>query len=36
MDTYLTVPDGVNSLGSYGWSTRIHGLRCRNFESGND
>ncbi|CBX90648.1 hypothetical protein LEMA_P056820.1 [Plenodomus lingam JN3] len=36
MDTYLTVPDGVNNLGSYGWATRIHGLRCRNFDLGDD
>lgn len=36
IDEYLTVPDGVNNLGSIGWGTRIHGLRCRNFQPGDD
>lgn len=36
LDKYLTVPDGVNNLGSIGWGTRIHGLRCRNFDPGDD
>ncbi|XP_014553974.1 hypothetical protein COCVIDRAFT_40110 [Bipolaris victoriae FI3] len=36
MDSYLTVPDGVNNLGSIGWGTKIHGLKCRNFASTDD
>lgn len=35
-DAYLAIPDGVNSLGSHGWGTRIHGIRCHNAEFGND
>lgn len=34
MDEYLTIADGVNNLGSIGWGTSIHGLRCRNFDPG--
>lgn len=29
----LTIPDGVNNLASIGWGTRIHGLKCHNFQS---
>ncbi|KAH7382367.1 hypothetical protein DE146DRAFT_668606 [Phaeosphaeria sp. MPI-PUGE-AT-0046c] len=29
----LTVPDGVNNLASIDWGTRIHGLRCDNFQN---
>ncbi|KAH7359574.1 hypothetical protein BKA66DRAFT_515247 [Pyrenochaeta sp. MPI-SDFR-AT-0127] len=36
MDQYLTIADGVNNLGSIDWGTRIHGLRCRNFEPVDD
>ncbi|CAO2652794.1 Nn.00g022050.m01.CDS01 [Neocucurbitaria sp. VM-36] len=32
MDQYLAIADGVNNLGSIGWGTRIHGLRCRNYQ----
>jgi hypothetical protein len=31
-DDFLTIPDGVNNLGSVGWGTRIRGLKCRNFQ----
>jgi hypothetical protein len=31
-DDFLTIPDGVNNLGSIGWGTRIRGLKCRNFQ----
>ncbi|KAF1830246.1 hypothetical protein BDW02DRAFT_573243 [Decorospora gaudefroyi] len=30
LDSFLSIPDGANNLGSIGWGTRIHGLRCRN------
>ncbi|EMD64655.1 hypothetical protein COCSADRAFT_36029 [Bipolaris sorokiniana ND90Pr] len=36
MDSYLTVPDGVNNLGSIDWGTKIHSLKCRNFASTDD
>ena len=36
MDQYLTIADGVNNLGSIGWGTKIHGLRCRNFQPDDD
>lgn len=36
MDEYLTIADGVNNLGSIDWGTRIHSLRCRNFEPDDD
>ncbi|USP74693.1 hypothetical protein yc1106_01967 [Curvularia clavata] len=36
LDQYLTVPDGVNNLGSIGWGTKIHSLKCRNFASNAD
>ncbi|KAF2125228.1 hypothetical protein P153DRAFT_325808 [Dothidotthia symphoricarpi CBS 119687] len=29
-DQYLSLPDGVNNLGSIGWGTRIHSLKCKN------
>ncbi|KNG52235.1 hypothetical protein DDE82_006192 [Stemphylium lycopersici] len=36
MDQYLSIADGANNLGSIGWGTKIHGLKCRNFESKHD
>lgn len=32
MDDYLIIADGVNNLGSIGWSDKIRGIKCRNFE----
>lgn len=36
MDQYLAISDGVNNLGSIGWGTKIHGVKCRNFASPDD
>ncbi|RMZ73429.1 hypothetical protein GMOD_00007937 [Pyrenophora seminiperda CCB06] len=36
MDQYLMIADGANNLGSIGWGTRIHGLKCRNMDSHDD
>ncbi|KAL1800770.1 hypothetical protein ACET3X_001112 [Alternaria dauci] len=32
MDRYLAISDGTNNLGSIGWGTKIHGLKCCNRE----
>lgn len=34
MEHYLTIADGANNLASIEWGTRIHSLRCRNFDPG--
>jgi len=36
LDQYLSIADGANNLGSIGWGTKIHGLKCRNFQSEDD
>ncbi|KAA8622811.1 hypothetical protein PtrSN002B_011174 [Pyrenophora tritici-repentis] len=36
MDQYLMIADGANNLGSIGWGTNIHGLKCRNMDSHDD
>ena len=36
MDQFLAISDGANNLGSVGWGTKIHGLKCSNKEHEDD
>ncbi|KAI4609269.1 hypothetical protein J4E80_008518 [Alternaria sp. BMP 0032] len=36
MDQFLAIADGANNLGSVGWGTKIHGLKCSNKEHEDD
>jgi hypothetical protein len=36
LERFLIIADGANNLGSIGWGTRIHGLKCRNWDGGDD
>ncbi|KAI4682758.1 uncharacterized protein J4E84_007222 [Alternaria hordeiaustralica] len=36
MDQFLSISDGANNLGSVGWGTKIHGLKCSNKEHEDD
>ncbi|KAI4947950.1 hypothetical protein J4E86_008467 [Alternaria arbusti] len=36
LDQFLTISDGANNLGSVGWGTKIHGLKCSNKEHEDD
>ncbi|KAH6857367.1 hypothetical protein BKA58DRAFT_325351 [Alternaria rosae] len=36
MDQFLAISDGANNLGSVGWGTKIHGLKCSNKEHEED
>ena len=36
LDRFLAIADGANNLVSIDWGTKIHGLRCRNWDGGDD